>query len=120
MGFIKKIMKLLQRGYDEIQSLEVELRILEETSAPPSRPRKYMNMVVFLFLLFVSLLSFPLSCGILLRVFLARDGYIIYCYGDCNRKFEEALLAQKQTGDGDDLMKAIWLDIYNEGALTRK
>lgn len=34
-------MKLLQRGYDEIQSLEIELRILEETSAPPSRPRKY-------------------------------------------------------------------------------
>ncbi|XP_055844112.1 uncharacterized protein LOC129910668 isoform X4 [Episyrphus balteatus] len=38
VGFIKKIMKLLQRGYDEIQSLEIELRILEETSAPPSRP----------------------------------------------------------------------------------
>ncbi|XP_055909322.1 uncharacterized protein LOC129944149 isoform X1 [Eupeodes corollae] len=65
VGFIKKIMKLLQRGYDEIQSLEIELKILEETSAPPSRP--------------------------------PRDGYIIYCYGDCNRKFEEALLAQKQT-----------------------
>lgn len=40
VGFIKKIMKLLQRGYDEIQSLEIELKILEETSAPPSRPRK--------------------------------------------------------------------------------
>ncbi|XP_037937714.1 uncharacterized protein LOC119671243 isoform X4 [Teleopsis dalmanni] len=38
VGFIKKIMKLLQKGYDEIQSLEIELRILEETSAPPSRP----------------------------------------------------------------------------------
>lgn len=38
VGFIKKIMKLLQRGYDEIQSLEIELKILEETSAPPSRP----------------------------------------------------------------------------------
>ncbi|XP_037937712.1 uncharacterized protein LOC119671243 isoform X2 [Teleopsis dalmanni] len=65
VGFIKKIMKLLQKGYDEIQSLEIELRILEETSAPPSRP--------------------------------PRDGYIIYCYGDCNRKFEEALLAQQKT-----------------------
>ncbi|KAL5277264.1 hypothetical protein ACFFRR_002473 [Megaselia abdita] len=38
VGFIKKIMKLMQKGYDEIQALEVELRILEETSAPPSRP----------------------------------------------------------------------------------
>uniref|UniRef100_T1G9Y1 Uncharacterized protein n=1 Tax=Megaselia scalaris TaxID=36166 RepID=T1G9Y1_MEGSC len=75
-------MKLMQKGYDEIQALEVELKILEETSAPPSRP--------------------------------PRDGYIIYCYGDCNKKFEDALIAQKQTGDGDDLMKAIWLDIYKE------
>lgn len=33
-------MKLLQKGYNEIQALEVELRILEQTSAPPSRPRK--------------------------------------------------------------------------------
>ncbi|XP_039959451.1 uncharacterized protein LOC120774133 isoform X2 [Bactrocera tryoni] len=65
VGFIKKIMKLLQRGYDEIQSLEIELRILEETAEPPSRP--------------------------------PRDGYIIYCYGDCNRKFEEALKAQRKT-----------------------
>lgn len=51
---------------------------------------------------------------------LARDGYIIYCYGDCNRKFEEALQAQRKTGDGDDLMKAIWLDIYNEQLTTRR
>ncbi|XP_034671463.1 uncharacterized protein LOC117903494 isoform X3 [Drosophila subobscura] len=65
VGFIKKIMKLMQHGYSEIQSIEIELRILEQTSAPPSRP--------------------------------PRDGYIIYCYGDCNRKFEEALLAQKKT-----------------------
>nr|XP_017018234.2 uncharacterized protein LOC108071835 isoform X2 [Drosophila kikkawai] len=65
VGFIKKIMKLMQHGYSEIQSIEIELRILEETSAPPSRP--------------------------------PRDGYIIYCYGDCNRKFEEALMAQRKT-----------------------
>ncbi|XP_070144208.1 uncharacterized protein [Drosophila kikkawai] len=38
VGFIKKIMKLMQHGYSEIQSIEIELRILEETSAPPSRP----------------------------------------------------------------------------------
>lgn len=48
----------------------------------------------------------------------ARDGYIIYCYGDCNRKFEEALLAQQQTGDGDEIMKAIWLEIYHEQLTT--
>ncbi|XP_061395349.1 uncharacterized protein LOC133330964 [Musca vetustissima] len=70
VGFIKKIMKLLQKGYDEIQSLEIELRILEETAEPPSRP--------------------------------PRDGYIIYCYGDCNRKFEEALQAQQQTVSMDE------------------
>jgi hypothetical protein len=34
-------MKLMQRGYNEIQSVEIELRILEQTSAPPSRPREY-------------------------------------------------------------------------------
>ncbi|XP_058811143.1 uncharacterized protein LOC131676014 isoform X2 [Topomyia yanbarensis] len=38
VGFIKKIMKQLQKGYNEIQAVEVELRILEQTSAPPSRP----------------------------------------------------------------------------------
>ncbi|XP_070144209.1 uncharacterized protein [Drosophila kikkawai] len=86
VGFIKKIMKLMQHGYSEIQSIEIELRILEETSAPPSRP--------------------------------PRDGYIIYCYGDCNRKFEEALMAQRKTGDGDNLMKAIWLDMYTEQLIS--
>lgn len=37
-------MKLLQKGYNEIQSIEIELRILEQTSAPPSRPRKYEDL----------------------------------------------------------------------------
>lgn len=36
-------MKLMQRGYNEIQSVEIELRILEQTSAPPSRPREYFE-----------------------------------------------------------------------------
>lgn len=40
VGFIKKIIKLMQKGYNQIQAIEVELRILEQTSAPPSRPRK--------------------------------------------------------------------------------
>lgn len=34
-------MKQMQKGYNEIQSIEIELRILEQTSAPPSRPREY-------------------------------------------------------------------------------
>lgn len=38
-------MKLMQKGYNEIQSIEIELRILEQTSAPPSRPREYLNNV---------------------------------------------------------------------------
>ncbi|XP_050100407.1 uncharacterized protein LOC126581030 isoform X2 [Anopheles aquasalis] len=38
VGFIKKLMKLLQKGYNELQAIEVELRMLEQTSAPPSRP----------------------------------------------------------------------------------
>lgn len=41
VGFIKKIMKQLQKGYNEIQAIEVELRILEQTSAPPSRPLSF-------------------------------------------------------------------------------
>ncbi|XP_055304238.1 uncharacterized protein LOC129569424 isoform X4 [Sitodiplosis mosellana] len=41
VGFIKKIMKLMQKGYNEIQALEVELRIMEQTSAPPSRPLSF-------------------------------------------------------------------------------
>ncbi|KAG5684642.1 hypothetical protein PVAND_013862 [Polypedilum vanderplanki] len=43
VGFIKKIMKLMQKGYNEIQSIEIELRILEQTSAPPSRPLSIEN-----------------------------------------------------------------------------
>lgn len=36
-------MKQMQKGYNEIQSVEIEMRILEQTSAPPSRPRTYRN-----------------------------------------------------------------------------
>lgn len=35
----------MQKGYNEIQSVEIEMRILEQTSAPPSRPRTYKNHV---------------------------------------------------------------------------
>ncbi|XP_050100416.1 uncharacterized protein LOC126581030 isoform X3 [Anopheles aquasalis] len=44
VGFIKKLMKLLQKGYNELQAIEVELRMLEQTSAPPSRPLSYEDM----------------------------------------------------------------------------
>lgn len=43
----------------------------------------------------------------------ARDGYLIYCYGDCNRKYEEALAALRSARTGD-AMKNIWLDVYNK------
>lgn len=33
----------MQKGYNEIQSVEIELRILEQASAPPSRPREYLE-----------------------------------------------------------------------------
>jgi len=38
----------MQKGYNEIQALEVELRILEQTSAPPSRPRKFINIFLII------------------------------------------------------------------------
>lgn len=41
-------MKLLQKGYNEIQALEIELRILEQTSAPPSRPRKLCHLSFYI------------------------------------------------------------------------
>lgn len=33
----------MQKGYNEIQSVEIELRILDQASAPPSRPREYFH-----------------------------------------------------------------------------
>ncbi|XP_077291307.1 uncharacterized protein LOC143914814 isoform X2 [Arctopsyche grandis] len=38
VGFIKKIMKLMQHTYTTLQRLEVELRQLEEGPSPPPRP----------------------------------------------------------------------------------
>ncbi|XP_048524513.1 uncharacterized protein LOC109540147 isoform X2 [Dendroctonus ponderosae] len=40
VGFIKKIMKLMQHNYSEINKLEVELKILDEPAEVPSRPPK--------------------------------------------------------------------------------
>lgn len=40
VGFIKKIMKLMQHEYTSLQRLEVELTQLAEATPPP-RPRKY-------------------------------------------------------------------------------
>lgn len=41
VGFIKKIMKLMQNHYTSLQRLEVELTQLAEGPAPPPRPCKY-------------------------------------------------------------------------------
>lgn len=38
VGFIKKIMKLMQHKYPSIKKLEIELRQLEEPITLPSRP----------------------------------------------------------------------------------
>lgn len=145
VGFIKKIMKLLQKGFNEIQALEVELRILEQTSAPPTRPRKSSS---FHFQMLLKL--FPLEIGTnktsnisqndqtrlpnaIKYKYPARDGHLIFCYGDCNRKFEEGLSASRASISGlrmrrhgddcdddtgqdqqhNELMKKFWLEIYN-------
>jgi len=47
VGFIKKIMKLMQHKYPSIKKLEVELRQLEEPITLPSRPCKYLNSYFF-------------------------------------------------------------------------
>lgn len=40
VGFIKKIIKLMQHKYTSIKKLEVELKQLEEPVSLPTRPRK--------------------------------------------------------------------------------
>lgn len=42
VGFIKKIMKLMQHNYKSIVKLEIELKQLKEPVEVPSRPRKYL------------------------------------------------------------------------------
>lgn len=44
---------------------------------------------------------------------LARDGHLIYCYGDCERKYEEAMAVMRDNRTGD-VMKNIWMDVYNK------
>lgn len=44
---------------------------------------------------------------------LARDGHLIYCYGDCERKYDEALSALRESHTGD-VMKNMWLDAHNK------
>ncbi len=40
VGFVKKIMKLMQTVYVTIKKIEIELRQLEEDTKMPKRPRK--------------------------------------------------------------------------------
>lgn len=53
------------------------------------------------------------------RRFVARDGHFIYCYGDCERKYEEALATWRESHTGD-VMKHIWMDVYNNQASQLK
>lgn len=85
MGFIKKIMKQLQKGFNEVQALEIELRILETSSAPPSRPRKFIFCVYFLVNWTVSGLHF---FNLVVDIYLSRP----FNGGDDNL-----------TGGGDDV-----------------
>lgn len=48
VGFIMKMMKLMQNRYVEFRKIEVELKQLQETDKPPERPGKSI------FVLFVS------------------------------------------------------------------
>lgn len=43
--------------------------------------------------------------------FIARNGHLIYCYGDCDRKYEEALATWRESHTGD-VMKLIWMDAH--------
>lgn len=42
VGFIKKLMKLMQHRYPSISRLEIELRQLESV-APPTRPCEFIS-----------------------------------------------------------------------------
>lgn len=43
---------------------------------------------------------------------LAREGHLIYCYGDCERKYQEALDTLREAHTGD-VLKDMWLDVSN-------
>jgi len=45
VGFIMKIMKLMQLKYAAIKQIEVEMKLMEELSEPPSRPSNHMNIL---------------------------------------------------------------------------
>jgi hypothetical protein len=55
VGFIKKVMKLLQHGFPSIRKVEVTLAQLEESQAPPpTRPCEYHGLYLNLKLFFPS------------------------------------------------------------------
>lgn len=114
VGFIKKIMKMLQKGYNEIQALEVELRTLGNISAPPSRPRKillYLNSIYYKFRS-TFLKHYHMSrVSQISETNVAYNDSIFYS-GDSNQKFEEEVLISREQRTGD-AVKQIWLDIYN-------
>jgi hypothetical protein len=53
VGFIKKVMKLLQHGFPTIRKVEVTLTQLEQSQAPlPTRPCEWCTALLILLLLF--------------------------------------------------------------------
>lgn len=59
VGFIMKIMKLMQQKYSSIKQMEVEMKQVEEMSEPPSRPCMFENFLTLI--IFLSLTTFYLE-----------------------------------------------------------
>lgn len=72
-------MKLLQKGYNEIQALEVELRILEQASAPPSRPCK---IIIFFIIILLHLITLFLLLNLLLKTKISIYSEENWCYNN--------------------------------------
>nr|CAD7258564.1 unnamed protein product [Timema shepardi] len=48
IGFIKKVMKLLQHGYSSLKKVEVTLTQLDEVETPPNRPSRLDAVLITL------------------------------------------------------------------------
>lgn len=50
VGFIMKIMKLMQTKYESIKQIEVEMKLMDQLSEPPSRPSIALLLMILLLL----------------------------------------------------------------------
>jgi hypothetical protein len=50
VGFIMKIMKLMQLKYASIKQIEVEMKLMEELSEPPQRPSIVFRLFIYSFI----------------------------------------------------------------------